>query len=433
MIKNTAEILSKLGISELNEMQQAAHQTISDHDATLLLSPTGSGKTVAFLLPILQQLNPNVEGIQALILVPSRELAIQIEQVARQMGTGYKLHAFYGGRAFNQDRLDLKTTPSLLIGTPGRIADHIRRHTFDTEEIRTLVLDEFDKSLEIGFEGDMKQIIRALPYLEKKVLTSATFDISLPQFVSLPDLQRLDFLDESESKLQIKIVESPTKDKLTTLVALIQGLGDQNGIIFCNFKDSIEYVSKYLKTQGIAHGCFHGGMEQPDRELALLKFRNGTHRIIVATDLAARGLDIPDLSYIIHYQIPPRAAEFTHRNGRTARMQQSGTAYVLHHVDSDQAEYLSSYDTVPAPTPIDTPTLTWTTLQLSVGRKDKISKGDIAGFMMKVGQLKKEEIGLIELKKDRSYIAVAKSKVHHILRTLDNQKVKGKKVRIRKV
>ena len=343
-IKGQSGILSKLGIQKLNAMQKEAGLAINSSDEIMLLSPTGTGKTLAFLLPIITKLNTECKEVQVLIVVPSRELAIQIEQVARNMGTGYKTNTVYGGQAFSKDLINLKHRPAILIGTPGRIADHIYRQTFITNDIKILVLDEFDKSLEIGFELDMKEILEALTSVESKILTSATQGVELPKFVSIKKPTVVDYLAEGVSKLEVKTINSPTKDKLKTLVDTLYVLGNKPGIIFCNFKDSIDQVSEYLTDSHIGHGCFYGGMEQNDRERALIKFRNGTHQLLIATDLAARGIDVPEIEFIIHYHLPLKADEFTHRNGRTARMNSDGTAYVLKWEKEQLPEFITNTD-----------------------------------------------------------------------------------------
>ncbi|MDP5140397.1 MAG: DEAD/DEAH box helicase, partial [Spirosomaceae bacterium] len=255
-IKDLSAILEKLGIENLNKMQVTATSVIPKSSETMLLSPTGSGKTLAFLLPVVEALNPEISEIQTLIIVPSRELAIQIDQVAREMGTGYKVNAFYGGRSFNKDRMDLKHPPAILIGTPGRIADHLRRTTFSTEKIKTLILDEFDKSLEIGFESEMTEIVNALPSVDKKILTSATFGVDVPEFMGMNNIKVLDFLGEGESFLEVKLIQSPDKDKLNTLLDLLKGIAGEPGIIFCNYKDTIRFISDFLYDNEIPHGCF---------------------------------------------------------------------------------------------------------------------------------------------------------------------------------
>jgi len=429
-VKNQEEILAKLGITQLNPMQLATQEALAKSAHLILLSPTGTGKTLAFLLPLLLKLDPACEEVQLLILVPSRELAIQIEQVVRQMGTGFKVNAVYGGRAGSKDRMEIKHRPAVLVGTPGRVADHLRRGAFDTTFIQSLILDEFDKSLEIGFEGEMRDILYALPRVGRKILTSATQGVEIPSFVGLNAPLVLDYLTDKISQLQVKKVVSPTKDKLETLRQLLGQLGSKNGIIFCNFKDSIQRVSESLSDRGISHGIFSGGMEQIDRERSLIKFRNGTYPLLLATDLAARGIDVPELDFIIHYHLPLRAEEFIHRNGRTARMNSEGTAYILQYEKEPLPDFVGKPalekllpSTLPAPSP-------WSTLLISGGRKDKISKGDIAGLFLKQGGINAAELGAIELKVDCAFVAVKSAVLEQVLPKVNNQKLKEKKVRI---
>lgn len=432
-IKNQNDILEKLQIENLNEMQKETQEVIHSNSNVILLSPTGTGKTLAFLLPTIADLDPKESEIQMLILVPSRELAIQIEQVIREMGTGYKANAIYGGRAGAKDKIDLKHRPAILIGTPGRIADHFRRDSFPVSSIKTLILDEFDKSLEIGFEAEMKEVVRRLPNIKKRILTSATQGVQIPEFVGLKNAKKIDYLEEGVPQLTVKTVISPEKDKLKTLVDLICHLGNQPGIIFCNFKETIQYVSDYLAKNRIAHGCFYGGMEQKDRERALIKFRNGTYQLLIATDLAARGIDVPEIKFIIHYQLPPHAQEFTHRNGRTARMFNDGTAYVLKWEQENLPEFIKP-DGIENLTKASLPSgSVWKTIFVSGGRKDKISKGDIAGFFIKQGKLENDELGNIELKQDCAFVAVKSSKVEQLIELTDNSKLKSKKIRVSEI
>jgi superfamily II DNA/RNA helicase len=430
MKKNQKGILEKLNIEELNPMQLEAQLAIHTNKEVVLLSPTGTGKTLAFLLPIIANLDAACAEVQVLVLVPSRELAIQIEQVVREMGAGYKANAVYGGRSGSKDKVELKHRPAILIGTPGRVADHMRRERFSTEDINTIVLDEFDKSLEVGFEKEMTEILAGLPNIKKRILTSATQNIEIPEFVGLEKPKCINFLSTQTKQLTIKTIISPTKDKLETLVDTLSHIGNQPGIIFCNFKDTIQEVSDFLSLHKINHGCFYGGMEQKDRERVLIKFRNGTYQLIVATDLAARGLDIPDLNFIIHYQLPHKDHEFIHRNGRTARMFSDGTAYVLKWEKEKLPDYVKNssvieLDNAPLPEASE-----WQTLFVSGGRKDKISKGDIAGLFFKQGKLRNDHLGTIELKQDCAFVAVKADKVEQLLQLVDNTKLKKKKVRV---
>lgn len=430
-MKNQNDILSKLNINALNPMQELALDTISSSDNIILLSPTGTGKTLAFLLPVIDLLDRNNPEVQVLILVPSRELAIQIEQVLRDMGTGFKVNAIYGGRAMSKDKIELKHTPAILIGTPGRILDHFMADRFTKDYIKTLVLDEFDKSLEVGFEEQMIEILHELPSLKKRILTSATEGVKIPKFVGMENPKKINFLKkEIPPQLTISTVLAKEKDKLATLVQLLKYIGEEPGIVFCNYKNSIENVSSYLDQHGILHECFSGGMEQRDRERALIKFRNGSSRILVATDLAARGIDITELKFIVHYELPHRIEEFTHRNGRTARVNELGTAYVLKWEKENLPEFIESSTPINIAKSKELGDPFWETLFISGGRKDKISKGDIAGLFFKQGELDRDQLGEIELKQDCAFVAVPKKKSNELIDKLNNTRLKKKKVRI---
>jgi superfamily II DNA/RNA helicase len=324
----------------------------------------------------------------------------------------------------------LKHPPAILIGTPGRVADHARRKNIATRYIKTLVLDEYDKSLEIGFSNEMKEIIESLPNIETKVLTSATQKVKIPSFVGITNAKHLNFLQSTELQLALKLVVSPTEDKLETMVNLLQHIGPKNGIVFCNLKDSIEMISNHLHENHIDHVCFYGGLEQIDRERALIKFRNGTHRLLLATDLAARGIDVPELDFIIHYQLPPRPDEFVHRNGRTARMNTEGTAYLVKWEKEALPVFIKGAEEIALVSSKQGLGKEWETLYISGGRKDKISKGDIAGLFFKQGNLNKDELGMIELKQDCAFVSVPRSKTLELVKLLNNSRLKTKKVRI---
>lgn len=432
---NTNAFLEKLNIEELNEMQLEANKTIRKGGDVVLLSPTGTGKTLAFLLPLIDSLDKDCSEIQILIIVPSRELAQQIEQVARDMGTGFKVNAVYGGRSGVLDKIDLKHRPAILIGTPGRVADRMRRDNFSLEHIKTLVLDEFDKSLEIGFEKEMSEIIEALPNVKQRILTSATIDAEIPEFVGLRRASIVKHHESGSSELDVKIVASPEKDKLKILKQTLLYIGDKPGIVFCNFKNALDRISDFLTENKIYHEPYHGDMEQIDRERALIKFRNGTSQLLLATDLAARGLDIPEIEFIVHYHLPPHEKEFTHRNGRTARMNRNGAAYILQWEGEELPEFIKKVE--PEIINIEdkdknrTISKTkWRTLYITGGRRDKISKGDIAGLFMKQGNIEKDQLGLIEVKQDCAYVGVHHNIVDKLIKNTNNARLKKKKVRV---
>ena len=431
--KNKSELLSKLNISKQNEMQIEVENAIQKHDEVIITSPTGTGKTVAFLIPMLNLIDDHKSGVQVLIIVPTRELGIQIEQVVRQMGTGYKTNVVYGGRSIKKDKAELLHTPTILIGTPGRMADHVRRETFDLNDVRALVLDEFDKSLEIGFDVDMEEIVINLNGLEKTVLTSATANIEIPRFVKFDNPKRLDFHDKGGAKLSLKMIISPEKDKLETLYKSLCHLGEKSGIVFCNFKDSIKRVSDYLHEKNIDHGIFQGGLEQKERERALIKFRNGTYRLLLATDLAARGIDIPELDFIIHYHLPSHKHEFIHRNGRTARMKNQGSAYVLKWKEDPSPDYLPSIDEQSLSEGSPPESTGQHTVFVSGGRRDKISKGDIAGLFIKQGGVLNGDLGIIELKEECAFVGVKSAHISKVIDKINNVRLKKKKVRIYKI
>lgn len=431
----TEKILANLGIKELNEMQLAAIGAIHRHKDVILLAATGSGKTLAFLLPVLELLDEKSKDTQALIIVPSRELAQQIEKVFKAMGTNFKITSCYGGHAREIEENNLKQPPAIIVGTAGRLGDHIRRGNITVNAITTLILDEFDKSLELGFEEEMSFIVGSLPSINRRILTSATEAVEMPSFIGLQQSQRLDFLPGHAApveKLAIKTIRSDGKDKLDTLFKLLCYLGNRSTIIFCNHRESVERTSKSLSEKGIINTFYHGGMEQQQRDSALSKFRNGTVNFLVTTDLAARGLDIPGIRYIVHYHLPLTEDSFTHRNGRTARMHATGTAILILSPEETLPPYIDGeVEPIELTEKLELPEApVWTTLFIAAGKKDKVNKIDIVGFLSHKGELKKEDIGLIDVKDFFSFVAIRKSKASNTLHLIKNEKIKNKKVMI---
>jgi superfamily II DNA/RNA helicase len=426
------QALQNLKINALNPMQEAAINAAKKGDV-ILLSPTGSGKTLGFLLPLLNSLNTTISTVQVLILVPSRELALQIEQVFRAIGSGFKVNCCYGGHSLKIELNNLSQPPAVLIGTPGRIAHHLRRESFDTANITTLILDEFDKALEFGFQEDMSYIIRQLPSIKKRMLTSATQMDTIPSFTGIHQPITIDYLTNAASApdLKQKVVISEPADRLDALFALVCKISDKPTLVFCNHREAVERISDLLYDKGLPHDIFHGGMEQDDRERALLKFRNGSHRILITTDLASRGLDIPEIEHVVHYQLPHNEEAFLHRNGRTARMHAKGTSYLLL-APGEKPDYLSELpeiEELPIKTTI--PQLSpWATVYIAAGKKDKINKVDIVGLLLKKGELAKEDLGLIEVLDYSSYAAVKRTHIERTVHLVKNEKIKGRKIKI---
>lgn len=429
MNETTTKILERMGISALNGMQEKALSVIPKKDATLILSPTGTGKTLAYLLPIVKMLQPGKKQISTAIIVPARELALQIAQVFQQMGSGFRAFCTYGGHPFEKEQRSLtEAPPDVLIGTPGRIVDHIKHNSFDPGTIKTIILDEFDKSLEFGFCEEMEFIVKHMHSAEKKVLLSATEAVEIPDFLKISSPTRIDFLrtDEPVKGLELKEVVSVEKDKLPALKELLCHLGKGKSIIFANFRESADRIANYLHQQGISCMCFHGGMEQPDREKAICLFRNGSVNCLISTDLASRGLDIPEVDYIIHYHLPNSAEVFTHRNGRTARMNASGQAFVILYINEMRPEFLPKMlkEKVQEGSPIPPPP-EWSTIYIGKGKRDKISKGDVVGFLIQKGGLTKDELGIVEVKERYAMAAVEATKANSLLKRIENEKIKG--------
>ena len=427
-------ILLNLGIESLNEMQVSAQQTILNDNNVLLLSPTGSGKTLAFLLPIFELLEEEINTVQCLILVPSRELGLQIEQVWKKMGTNFKANVCYGGHSIETEIKNLSNPPAVLIGTPGRIADHMERGTFQYDKIRILILDEFDKSLQLGFHEQMSFIISRLTKVDKRILVSATSGVEIPKYTKVSHPTVLDFIPRHEAgnNLAMKRVVSKEKDKIESLFHLICSLKSESALIFCNHRDAAERISDALNDKGIYSTYYHGGMDQDERERALIQFRNESVNYLVTTDLAARGLDIPEMKHVIHYHLPSKEDEFTHRNGRTARMLATGTAYLILHESEKKLEYidyempvLNVDNAVTLPKPPE-----FQTIYISGGKKNKLNKFDIVGFFSQKGKLEKGDLGLIEVKDFISFAAVKSGKVKNLLHLIRDEKMKGKKFNI---
>lgn len=430
-----SEILRNLQIEQLTPMQEAAWDAYQSDNDLVLLSPTGSGKTLAFLLPLVHSLNPDEQGVQAVVLVPSRELALQIETVFKSMNTAFKAMSCYGGRPAMEEHRTMKgINPSVIIGTPGRMNDHLRKQNFDSATVNTLIIDEFDKCLEFGFQDEMSEVIGQLPSLKKRILLSATDAEEIPQFTGLNRTLKLNYLTPEgvSGRLNIQKVLSPEKDKLETLYRLLCTLGDSSTLVFVNYRESVERVANYLKSKKFPCDSFHGGMEQADRERALYKFRNGSCPVLISTDLAARGLDIPGIDNIIHYHLPVNEEAFTHRNGRTARWEAKGSSYLLLHSEERLPDY------IPEDIPVfELPELTpkpakprWTTIYIGKGKKDKLNKVDIVGFLYKKGGLTREDVGQVDVKEHYAFVAIRRGKVKQLLNLIQGEKIKGMKTLI---
>lgn len=433
------KILNKLGI-ELNDMQQDALRAIQHgNQDVVVLSPTGSGKTLAYLLPLSQLVDAADDEPQAIVVTPGRELALQSSTVLKNMGSGLRAMACYGGRStMDEHRVLRQVRPQIIFGTPGRLNDHLDKGNFSPYHIKYLVIDEFDKCLEMGFQDEMSRLVKSLPGLRRHFLLSATESEEIPRFVHMGKVEKLDYrMDEEQvpERVHIYKVMSPEKDKLESLSLLLRSLGDTSTIVFLNYRDSVERTNRYLADQGFSTVFFHGGLEQKEREAALYRFSNGSANVFVSTDLASRGLDIPDIDNIIHYHLPESEDGYIHRVGRTARWEAKGKAYFLlgptesipEYVDAEVEEYEIPAE-LPAPAQ---PKMA--TIYIGKGKKDKISKGDILGFLCKKGGLQSSEIGKIDVNDRYAYAAIARPKLRSVLQKVKGEKIKGIKTIVEEV
>lgn len=417
-------------IETLNPMQQLMAAT--DATRLILLSPTGSGKTAAFAIRLLRGLGPSKGMLQAVVIAPSRELVIQIADVIRPVAAGLKTVAFYGGHNMADEVNSLKAMPDIIVATPGRLLDHITRGNLDVAGVHALVLDEYDKSLELGFHDEMRRIARRMKSLKLIILTSATRLAELPDFLPMQGAETVDFTPSAQrSRLQTVSVESPERDKLQTLIDLLRSLPNGRAIVFVNHRESAERVYDFLKKERFPVGLYHGGLEQRDRQLALDLFNNGTNPVLVSTDLGSRGLDIDDVNYVIHYHMPLSAESWTHRNGRTARMGADGTAYVITAEGENIPDYVvCDRPYAPRGEASEGIRSDVATLYFNAGKKEKISKGDIAGFLIQKGGLTKDEVGKIMVWDHSAIAAVPRAKIGKVVEAVAPHRLKNTKVRI---
>ena len=428
------KVLDKLGISELNKMQQEAMNVIlRKNDDVVILSPTGSGKTLAYLLPLVQKIDSQLPHVQMLVVVPGRELALQSQRVLKDMGTGLRSMALYGGRAtMDEHRKMREVQPQVVFATPGRFNDHLLKENVSPLFIKYVVIDEFDKCLEMGFREEMSLLMGRLRHAEQTILLSATDAEEIPRFVRMGQTQQLDYLVKEEQvseRVLLYKVNSPTKDKLETLKQLLLDFGDESTVVFLNYRDSVERTAAFLRECGFSISMFHGGLEQKQREDALYRFSNGSANVLVCTDLASRGLDIPDIQNIVHYHLPLGEDGYIHRVGRTARWDKSGKTFFVLNQEEQIPDYIEGNvkDFIPSPLN-DHPQLPkMATLYIGKGKKDKISKGDVVGFLCKIGGLKSDEIGRIDVNDRYSYVAVKQKRLASVLRNVQGEKIKGLK------
>lgn len=422
--------MNTIGITELTPIQKDVVENYKSYNELIVYSPTGSGKTLAFLLPLIDLLDKDSSDIQALIISPTRELALQIESVFKSLKTDFLATSCYGGHSIKTEIANLSANPAVVIGTPGRIEDHLNRRNIFLKETTVLIVDEFDKCLELGFQVEIEKIYNQLRNLNKAFYSSATRIDEFPSFINMKNSIVLDQLvEDSQPDIQFFKIQA-TKSKLGLLADAITQFNNEPTIVFCNFRDDVDGVFDYLTENDFCITSYHGRMEQDERERSLIKFRNGSCPVLICTDLGSRGLDIPEVKHIIHFQLPDKEDAFTHRNGRTARMQKNGNVYLF------EEEFKDSKIELPKCAPLkirpnsDYNYPEFTTVYFSGGKKDKINKIDLLGFICQKGGVTKNEVGMISVLDTSSFVALKSEFAHSILGELRNHKIKGKKLKI---
>lgn len=426
-------ILDNLGISELNDMQKKMSEAFLHSGSDIvLLSPTGTGKTLAYLLPLVASVDKANDNVQAVVVVPGRELALQSVNVLRAMKCGVRGYACYGGRQTMDEHREIrKLMPQIIFATPGRLNDHIDKDNISIAHVRTVVIDEFDKCLDMGFSGEMMSLMTKLRFASRHVLLSATAVDAIPQYVNISNTRMIDYRTENNDlsdRIRIHVLRSVKKDKLDTLYACLCSIGSDSAVVFVNYRDSVERVADYLCEKGFVVSAFHGGLDQKEREAALYKFSNGSANIMVCTDLASRGLDIDGIGHVIHYHLPETREACTHRNGRTARWDATGDVIFLLGPSEILPDYVISDDEMTLPDRLPQPSKPrMATIYIGKGKKDKISRGDILGLICKKGGVDKDNVGKIDVKERYAYVAVSTDVVKQLLQKLRNEKIKGVK------
>lgn len=424
IIKNARE---RLHIESLTPLQNKLANLPASVASVQAIAPTGSGKTLAFALAMLKRTKGGTGHIESLVIAPTRELTLQIAKVLSQLAPKLRITAVYGGHSVTDESRSLEAaTPDVLVGTPGRILDHIARGRIDLFRVKTLVTDEYDKSLELGFQDEMRRIVRKIRRPQQIILTSATRQDILPEWLGANESLIIDYSENSAEQPQICEFcwQSNEADKLPALKQLLLRLPQERTIVFVNHRESAERVFNFVSKSGFPAVLYHGALDQQDREMAVDIFTNGTAPIMIATDLAARGLDIPQVRSVIHYHAPSSPETQTHRNGRAARMGAAGEAY---HIIAPNESYDAPEFTGNEPAGWSKP---FTSLYFHAGKREKLSKSDILGALTGPGNLSAKEVGLISLHDHHAVAAVSTDKAKTVVAALNAARIKNRKIRV---
>jgi ATP-independent RNA helicase DbpA len=411
-------------------------------------APTGSGKTAAYGLALLQQVDLKNDAVQMIVLVPARELALQVRDALKKLGKylpNLRVAAFYGGHAFREETASLQQAPHVVVATPGRLLDHFERRTIIPNQLKTLVLDEADKLLELGFQDELVEIVKRLPRRRQTLLFSATMSDKVLELIRKNLTRpRVINLGQDEDRLPENLTLighlGPVELKPAALLHLLRQPETGRALIFCNTREKCMELARFLQGREVAAEVLHGKMPQPERDKALLKLRNGSSQVLVATDVAARGLDVTLLDTVVQYDAPDKADSFQHRAGRTARAGAEGTAHLL--ATTKEKDHVQKWPVAASiqwremkapklpPAAPKAPKPENVTIHVTAGKKDKVSAHDLVGAFVNVGGVTREQVGHIEVFDYYSYVAVPRQMAPDVLQRLLGAKVKGKKVRV---
>lgn len=435
--------MKELNYQHFTPIQSASIPILLKGEDLIGQSKTGSGKTLAFTVPILQKIELESLEIQALVLCPTRELCAQVAREMRKLGrklSGLKVLIVAGGEPSRPQTEALYKGVHIVVGTPGRVLDHLNRRRLHLERINTLVLDEADRMLDMGFQEDMEFIIDAASSARQTVFFSATFPDSIQamsrRFQKNPQKILIEDSAEAAPDIEQFILETSAEQKSLNLINLLKSESATAAIVFCNLKVTVAELAASLSKVGFSATGLHGDLEQDDRNKVLAKFRNGSIQILVATDVAARGLDIEDLPLVINYDLPYELDGYVHRIGRTGRAGKKGKAVSFmvfgEELRLNQIERFvglkfsklnpkSGQNEIPQRAEMET-------LQISAGRKEKMRPGDILGALTgEAGQLQRSDIGKIEIHDHYSFVAVSRHLVQIAMERLRDGKIKGRK------
>jgi ATP-dependent RNA helicase DbpA len=448
-----AGVAAELGFEKLTSIQAASIPPLLEGRDLIGQSATGSGKTVAFALPLLERLDLGTRELQGLVLAPTRELAAQVARELRKLGRrqpGLSVAILSGGEPVREQARTLERGAHLAVGTPGRVLDHLRRRTLRVHRVATIVLDEADRMLDMGFQPDIEKVLKALPSSRQVVLFSATFPASIRElsekYQKSPVSVRVETPLEGKPDIVELVVRTSGEKKLEALCWVLEEHPHESALVFANQKLTVAEMEKALHGRGLDVASLHGDLEQRDRDRVMAKFRNGSTRVLLATDVAARGIDLDSLSLVVNLDLPSQPEVYVHRIGRTGRAGKSGLAVSLAApADEPKLEAIQSY-TGRALTPVRaegrSPVRTaapqprgagapMDTLRLSGGRKDKLRAGDILGALTgEAGGLDGNDVGKIEIHDHFSFVAVAKTASQKALVSLRDGRIKGRRFRV---